>query len=81
MDVVEADAEMREYLQATRVGSAEDLRGLDASVIGRTHGLLESVRLRKIAGGVGGGGLTNEAERVLWRLVDGNGRPGRLSDF
>ena len=78
MDAAEADAEMREYLRATRVPNAEDLTKLDAGVIGRTHGLLESVRLRKIAGGVGSGGLMNEAERVLWRLVEGR---SRLSDF
>ena len=78
MDAVEADAEMREYLRATRVPNAEDLKKVNAGVIGRTHGLLESVRLRKIAGGIGCGGLMNEAERVLWRLVEGR---SRLSDF
>ena len=78
MDVSDADAEMREYLRATRVPNPEYLRNLDANVIGRTHGLLESVRLRKIANGLGGGGLLNEAERVLYRLVEGR---SRLSHF
>jgi hypothetical protein len=78
IDAADADAEMREYLRATRVGSAEDLGALDPAVLGRMHGLLESVRLRKIAAGSGGGGLMNEAERVLWRLVEGRGRG---SDF
>lgn len=78
MDAADADVEMREYLRATRVSSAEHLKALDANIIGSTHGLLESVRLRKIAYGHGGGGLMNEAERVLYRLVEGR---SRLSDF
>ncbi len=78
MDMSDADAEMREYLRATRVPSPEYLRNLDANAIGRTHGLLESVRLRKIANGLGGGALLNEAERVLYRLVEGR---SRLSHF
>jgi hypothetical protein len=78
MDAGDADAEMREYLRATRVSSAEHLKNLDANIVGRTHGLLESVRLRKIANGQGGGGLMNEAERILYRLVEGR---SRLSHF
>lgn len=78
MDAADADAEMRDYLRATRVASAEQLKTLDANIIGRTHGLLESVRVRKIANGPGGGGLLNEAERVLYRLVEGR---SRLSHF
>lgn len=67
---------MRQYLHNTDVGTAEDLVRLDAQVFGQTRGLLEMVRLHKVGHFLGG--LMNEAERVLYRLVEGR---SRLSHF
>ncbi|EXJ89805.1 hypothetical protein A1O3_02872 [Capronia epimyces CBS 606.96] len=76
LDPHEAVCSMREYLQNTDVTTAEDLVGLDAEVFGQIQGLLETVRLNKIGHFLGG--LMNEAERVLYRLVEGR---SRLSHF
>lgn len=76
LDSHEAAFTMREYLEATKVDRAEDILHLDPQLFGRMHGLLEIVRLHKI--GLFLGGLMNEAERVLYRLVEGR---SRLSHF
>jgi len=76
LDTSEAATEMREYLRATDLARPEDLSRLDPLVLGRIHGLLEMVRLHRIAPMPGG--LMNEAERVLYRLVE---RRSRLSHF
>ncbi|KIX07172.1 uncharacterized protein Z518_01825 [Rhinocladiella mackenziei CBS 650.93] len=76
LDSHEAAYATREYLQATNVETVEELLRLDPQIFGRTHGLLEIVRLNKI--GLFLGGLMNEAERVLYRLVEGR---SRLSHF
>ena len=49
-----------------------DLLHLDAEVRSKTDGLLETIRTRKLSDG--DGGLMNEAERVLYRLVEKRGR-------
>ncbi|EXJ59921.1 hypothetical protein A1O7_04068 [Cladophialophora yegresii CBS 114405] len=67
---------MREYLQNTNVKTVDDLLHLSPAIFGRTHGLLEIIRLEKISFFLGG--LMNEAERVLYRLVEGR---SRLSHF
>lgn len=67
---------MRDYLQTTNVESADDVLRLDPAVFANTHGLLEIVRLQEIVLFLGG--LMNEAERVLYRLVEGR---SRLSHF
>jgi len=76
LDSHEAALTTREYLQATNVETVEDVLRLDPRVFGRMHGLLEIVRLNKIGPLLGG--LMNEAERVLFRLVEGR---SRLSHF
>ena len=72
LDPAEADCEMRIYLQATNVPRAEDLGAVHPGVKARTKGLLEVVRTRKLRGTPGG--LLDEAERVLYRLVEGRRR-------
>ena len=67
---------MREFLKATDVETPEDILGIDPQVLGRMHGLLEVIRVNKIGPLLGG--LMNEAERVLYRLVEGR---SRLSHF
>ena len=67
---------MREYLQITNVKNVDDLLRLEPESFSRTHGLLETIRLYKISLYLGG--LMNEAERVLYRLVEGR---SRLSHF
>ncbi|KIV83028.1 hypothetical protein, variant [Exophiala sideris] len=76
LDAHEAAYSTREYLAATDVGTAEDMSRIDFQLLGRTHGLLEIIRLYKIGGLLGG--LMNEADRVLFRLVEGR---SRLSHF
>ncbi|EXJ95707.1 hypothetical protein A1O1_00830 [Capronia coronata CBS 617.96] len=76
LDLHEATYSMREYLQRTNVETPDHLLRLDARVFGQIHGLLEMVRVNKIGHLLGG--LMNEAERVLYRLVEGR---GRLSNF
>ncbi|KIW74987.1 hypothetical protein Z517_11758 [Fonsecaea pedrosoi CBS 271.37] len=76
LDSHEAAYSMREYLQNTNVKTVDDLLLLDPQVFGRMHGLLEIVRLNKVSLFLGG--LMNEAERVLYRLVEGR---SRLSHF
>ncbi|OAP58626.1 hypothetical protein AYL99_07716 [Fonsecaea erecta] len=76
LDAHEAAYSMREYLQNTNVKTVDDLLRLDPQVFGRMHGLLEIVRLHKVSLFLGG--LMNEAERVLYRLVEGR---SRLSHF
>ena len=76
LDPHEADAEMREYLHSTDVPTSQHLRGVHARLLSRTHGLIESIRTRRLSGALGG--LMNEAERVLYRLVEGR---SRISNF
>ncbi|KIY02814.1 uncharacterized protein Z520_01279 [Fonsecaea multimorphosa CBS 102226] len=76
LDSHEAAYSMREYLQNTNVKTVDDLLRLDPQVFGRMNGLLEIVRLHKVSLFLGG--LMNEAERVLYRLVEGR---SRLSHF
>lgn len=72
LDPADADEEMRIYLNATDVTSPEDLGVLDAGILGRTDGLLEVVRTTRLGGPMGE--LLNEAERVLYRLVEAKSR-------
>jgi hypothetical protein len=76
LDQHDAMYSMREYLQNTNVKTVDDLLRVDADIFGHTHGLLETIRLHKISLSLGG--LMNEAERVLYRLVEGR---SRLSHF
>ncbi|KAK6364934.1 hypothetical protein LTS17_011630 [Exophiala oligosperma] len=76
LDSHEAAYSMREYLKATDVDKVDGILGVDPDMFGRTHGLLEVIRLNKIGSLLGG--LMNEAERVLYRLVEGR---SRLSHF
>ncbi|EXJ73295.1 uncharacterized protein A1O5_03055 [Cladophialophora psammophila CBS 110553] len=76
LDSHEAVYSMREYLQNTNVKTVDDLLRLNPQVFGRTHGLLEIIRLNKVSLFLGG--LMNEADRVLYRLVEGR---SRLSHF
>lgn len=76
LDSHEAAYSMREFLKATDVETPEDILGIDPQVLGRMHGLLEVIRVNKIGPLLGG--LMNEAERVLYRLVEGR---SRLSHF
>jgi hypothetical protein len=72
LDPADADEEMRTYLNATDVASPEDLAILDIGILGRTDGLLEAIRTRRLGGPMGE--LLNEAERVLYRLVEAKSR-------
>ena len=72
LDPAEADDEMKEYLRATTVARPEDLAPLDRGIMGRTDGLLEVVRTKRLGGPLGE--LLNEAERVLYRLVEAKSR-------
>jgi hypothetical protein len=72
LDPADADEEMRLYLNATDVASPEDLAVLNVAILGHTDGLLEVVRTRRLGGPMGE--LLNEAERVLYRLVEAKSR-------
>lgn len=72
LDPADADEEMRTYLNATDVASPADLATLDVGILGRTDGLLEVVRTRRLGGPMGE--LLNEAERVLYRIVEAKSR-------
>ena len=72
LDPADADEEMRTYLNSSDVRNPEDLALVDAGILGRTDGLLEVVRTRRLGGPMGE--LLNEAERVLYRLVEGKSR-------
>ena len=72
LDPADADEEMRTYLHSTDVASPEDLAVVDVGILGRTDGLLEVVRTRRLGGPMGE--LLNEAERVLYRLVEAKSR-------
>ena len=67
---------MREFLHITNVERVENLSQIDPHIFGQVHGLLEIIRLNKIGHFLGG--LMNDAERVLYRLVEGR---SRLSHF
>lgn len=69
MDSTEAAGDAQLYLNATDVDSPAELGQIDHAALGRVHGLLEIVRMQKILPLLGG--LMNEAERVLFRLVEG----------
>ena len=76
MDPNEADSELRDYLHITNMSQPSDLRSLHPRLLSRTHGLMEVIRTRRLGGSLGG--LLNEAERVLYRLVEGR---SRISNF
>ncbi|KAK5064568.1 hypothetical protein LTR84_000401 [Exophiala bonariae] len=76
LDSQEAAYSMREFLHITNVEKVEDLSQLDPHIFGQVHGVLEMIRLNKIGNFLGG--LMNDAERVLYRLVEGR---SRLSHF
>jgi hypothetical protein len=76
LDMHEAAYSMQDFLRQTEVASADDLLHVNTLVFGRTHGLLELIRLNKIGPLLGG--LMNDAERVLYRVVEGR---SRLSQF
>ena len=76
LDSHEAAYSMREFLHLTNVERPEDLSRVDPHTFGQVHGLLEMIRLHKIGDFLGG--LMNDAERVLYRLVEGR---SRLSHF
>jgi hypothetical protein len=69
MDSSDAASDAQFYLNLTNVDSPVQLAHLDPTVLGRIHGLLEIVRMKKILPLLGG--LMSEAERVLFRLVEG----------
>ncbi len=72
LDPVDADDEMKDYLRNTTVARPQDLARVDRELLGRTDGLLEVVRTKRLAGPLGE--LLNEAERVLYRLVEQKSR-------
>lgn len=65
--------EFKSYLSLTDVPSAHHLSNLDVSVLSKTRGLIESVRVHKIGSKRVIGGLMNEAERILARVLEGRG--------
>lgn len=76
LDPAEAEQDMWAYLLAMDVESWEDIDAVDEEVKKNTKGLLEHVRTRRMGGALGG--LLNEAEMVLYRLVEGR---SKLSHF
>jgi hypothetical protein len=69
---ISAQRDSDKYLNAMDVENAELYDGVDDAEKGRTRGLLEWVRRNVVKGE--GGGLLNEAEGVLLRLVEGRSR-------
>ena len=69
MDSTDAAQGAHAYLQATDVATPGDLAQLEPASLGKMYGLIELVRMQKILPLLGG--LMNEAERVLFRLVEG----------
>lgn len=69
MDSADAAQDAQIYLQTTSVATPPELAHLDSASLGRIHGLVELVRMQKMLPLLGG--LMNEAERVLFRLVEG----------
>lgn len=76
LDPTAAEEEMYVYLDAMNVERWHHLDRDSVDVIGHFHGLLETVRTRKLMANIGE--LLNEAERVLYRLVEGR---STLSQF
>lgn len=76
LDSAEASYNARIYLAALDVATPNDLAQVDPTLMGNFHGLLELIRIHKIQPLLGG--LMNEAERVLYRLVEGK---SSLSQF
>jgi hypothetical protein len=76
MEATEAAQEAQLYLQATDVATYAELAHLDPTSLGRMHGLLEVVRMQKILPLLGG--LMNDGERVLFRLVEGRSTLSRF---
>ncbi|KAK5081969.1 hypothetical protein LTR05_007111 [Lithohypha guttulata] len=66
-----AIAELRTYLALTDVPTIKDLEALDPSILGRTRGVLDAIRIYKIGAKRIVGGLMNDAEQVLARLAEG----------
>ncbi|KAL9617787.1 MAG: hypothetical protein Q9160_007441 [Pyrenula sp. 1 TL-2023] len=69
LDPTTAEGEMYDYLDAMNVERWHHLDRNSVNATGRFHGLLEIVRTRKLMANIGE--LLNEAERVLYRLVEG----------
>lgn len=69
-DPVRAAQEAETYLMFTNASSPASLLDLDPAVLSRTQGLLESVRTQKFTRHMMGG-LMNDAEQVLLKLVEG----------
>ena len=67
----ESVRELQTYLIRTNVPDIEFLAHLDLNTLNGTKGLLNAVRIHKIGGKRVVGGLMNNAERVLSRLVEG----------
>lgn len=76
LDPTEAEAEMYDYLDAMNVEHWHDIGRASPESMGNIQGLLETVRTRKLMSNLGE--LLNEAERVLYRLVEGR---SALSQF
>ncbi len=63
--------ELRTYLSLTDVAAPQHLAGVDRTILARTRGVLDAVRIYKIGAMRVVGGLMNDADRVLSRLADG----------
>ena len=72
LDSHEAAYSMRQYLDVMAVDHVESLKEIDPQNFGLTHGLLEILRIEKLGKFLGG--LMNDGERVLYRLVEGRSR-------
>lgn len=69
MDPSDAARNAQLFLHGTKVDRPADLAFVSPASFGHVNGLLEVVRMQKIQPLLGG--LMNEAERVLFRLVEG----------
>lgn len=69
MDATGAAKDAQHLLRATNVASPAGLAYIPPASLSQVNGLLEVVRMQKIQPLLGG--LMNEAERVLFRLVEG----------
>ena len=76
LDPLEADHEMRDYLHVMDVEKPEHLANVDRRSVCRVHGLMETIRTQVLQAGMGG--LLDDAERVLYQLVEGR---SRLNNF
>ena len=69
LDPQVAEAGMHQYLEDMDVDRWEDMDRVNNRSSGQFQGLLETVRIQKLTANMGE--LLNEAERVLYRLVEG----------